>query len=71
MELTCQRAHLKIPAGEFASPSGTKEVLASTATLARPRRLRRNPGQEEVRRRRWQHKVELLQQVKSLRAQGV
>jgi hypothetical protein len=59
LELACQRAHLTIPAEEFARPSETNEAPVSVA-IARPRRLRPNPRQDEVRRQRWQQKVEFV-----------
>ena len=71
LELTCQRAHLKIPAEEFAPPGETKEVSVAAVAIARVRRARAYPGLNEVQRQRRQHKVELFQMVKNLRAQGV
>lgn len=71
LELTCQRAHLKIPAEEFARPSETKEVSVAAVAIARPRRARPDPSLDEVRRQRRRHKLELFQLVKNLRAQGV
>lgn len=71
LELTCQRAHLKIPAEEFTRPSETKEVSMAAVAVARPRRARPDPSMDEVRRQRRRHKVELFQLVKNLRAQGV
>jgi transposase len=67
LELTCQRAHLRIPVEEFAPPSETK---VTPVAIVRPRRVRSNVQQDEVRRQRRQHKVGLFQLVKSLRAQG-
>jgi transposase len=69
-ELVCQRAHLKIPAGEFARPTETNEAPDAVQKLSGPRRTWANPSQKEVRRQRWQHKLELFEMVKSLRAQG-
>jgi transposase len=67
-ELACQRAHLTIPAEEFARPSETKEAAVA---IARLRRVRPNRSQDEVRRQRRQQKLELFQLVKSLRARGL
>lgn len=69
-ELACQRAHLTIPAGEFTRTTETERSPVSTVAM-RPRRVRPNPSQEEVRRQRQQQKAELFQMVKSLRAQGL
>jgi hypothetical protein len=71
LELTCQRAHLKIPVEEFARPSETKEVSVAAVAIARRRRARPDPSLDEVRRQRQRHKVESFQLVKNLRAQGV
>jgi hypothetical protein len=68
LELTCQRAHLRIPIEEFTPPNETKVV---PLPMVRPRRMRSNGQQDEVRRQRRQHKVELFRLVKSLRAQGL
>jgi transposase len=70
LELTCQRAHLSIPPEEFVRPSETKEVPIGAMTISQPRRVRRSPIQDEVRQQRWQHKLELFQRTKSMRAQG-
>jgi transposase len=69
-ELVCQRAHLKIPAEEFTLQTETDEAPKTVQNISRPRRTWANPSQKEIRRQRWQHKVELFQMVKSLRAQG-
>jgi transposase len=68
LELTCQRAHLRIPIEEFAPPRETK---VARVAIVRPRRVRSNTQQGEVRRQRRLHKLELFQLVKSLRAQGL
>jgi transposase len=68
-ELACQRAHLTIPAREFVRLQEKNEAPA-TVTISRPRRVRPNPSQQEVRQQRWQQKGELFEMVKSLRAQG-
>src|SRR5215813_13640465 len=49
LELTCQRAHLTIPAEDFAPPSETKEASVGGVAISRPRRARRNTSQDEVR----------------------
>jgi transposase len=69
-ELACQRAHLKIPAEEFTRQTETDQAPKTVQNISRPRRTWANPSQKEVGRQRWQHKVELFQMVKSLRAQG-
>ena len=69
-ELLCHRAHLNIPAGEFGSPTALDQAPEPAATVSRPRRRIANPRQEEARRQRWQHKVELFQLVKRMRAEG-
>jgi len=71
LELTCQRAHLTIPAEEFARPSETKEAPVAGMVISRPRRERRSPSQDKARQQRRQQKVELFQLVKSLRARGL
>ena len=68
-ELLCQRAHLKIPAGEFRSTE-TDQAARTVQNISRPRRTWANPSHEEARRQRWQHKLELFEMVKSLRAEG-
>src|SRR5450755_3389077 len=69
-ELVCQRVHLKIPAEEFTRQTETDQAPKTVQNISRPRRTWADPSQEEVRRQRWQHKVDLFQMVKSLRAQG-
>lgn len=70
LELTCQRAHLTIPAEELARPSEAKEEPVNAVAVSQPRRVWRNPSQDVVRQQRRQQKVELFEMVKSLRAQG-
>ena len=70
-KLACQRAHLKIPATEFARQTDTDQGPEAAQTISRPRRSRPNPSQKAVRQQRWQQTVELFEMVKSLRAQGV
>jgi transposase len=69
-ELLCQRAHLKIPAGEFGRQTAINQAPESTPAVSPPRRRWANPRQEEARRQRWQHKVELFELVKRMRAEG-
>ena len=69
-ELVCQRAHLKIPAEEFTRQIETDQAPRTVQHISRPRRTWASPDPKEVRQQRWQHKLELFQMVKSLRAQG-
>jgi len=69
-ELLCQRAHLKIPAGEFGAQTVIDQAPEAAATVSGPRRTWANPRPEEARRQRWQHKLELFQLVKRMRAEG-
>jgi transposase len=69
-ELACQRAHLQIPAEEFTRQTETEKALDAPPTISRPRRTWAHPSPKEVRRQCWQHKRELFEMVKSLRAQG-
>lgn len=69
-ELACQRAHLKIPGEEFTRQIETDKTPEAVPTISRPRRTWADPSPKEVRRQRWQHKLELFEMVKSLRAQG-
>jgi transposase len=69
-ELLCQRAHLKIPAGEFTRQTEADTAPKTIENISRPRRTGAHPSQQEVGRQRWQHKLELFQMVKRLRAQG-
>jgi transposase len=70
LELTCQRTHLKVPAGEFTTQIETDPTPGTVPNISRPRRTWANPSHKEVRRQRWQHKLELFERVKSLRAEG-
>jgi hypothetical protein len=66
-ELTCHRAHLRIPIEEFAAPS---EKKVAPVAFVRPRRVRCKAQLDELKGQRWQHKLEQFQLVKNLSAQG-
>ena len=62
--------HLKIPGEEFTRQIETDKTPQAVPTISRPRRTWADPSPKEVRGQRWQHKLELFEMVKSLRAQG-